>query len=283
MPMLDAMRQKPAQAGRDATTRGEASDGACRGEADGPRHDKSGTGSTLLEAALTRENLQQAFKRVRANKGSAGVDGLDIDQTARMLVTEWPRIRRELLPGGVAGVQPKGCPLCRFGLRPVPSLPSRPFGFNPLTPSRLRRCALRLPPGESPAGYPRRAMLGAPRALPIRLGRIGSAPPHGQGWGGTLGLAAAGCTNACRPQRWRFSPISSRRTVHGHPAWHRYGASTPRLKTGAARRGKGVLACRWGVGLARVSGRAGAAFVRGYRAGHISFWCGSAQGVLVLL
>ncbi|HGN2738146.1 MULTISPECIES: group II intron reverse transcriptase/maturase [Pseudomonadota] len=99
MPMLDAMRQKPAQAGRDATTRGEASDGACRGEADGPRHDKSGTGSTLLEAALTRENLQQAFKRVRANKGSAGVDGLDIDQTARMLVTEWPRIRRELLRG----------------------------------------------------------------------------------------------------------------------------------------------------------------------------------------
>src|SRR5256885_13172782 len=34
-----------------------------------------------------------------------------------------------------------------------------------LTPSRLRRCALRLPPGESPAAYPRRAMLGAP-AIP---------------------------------------------------------------------------------------------------------------------
>ena len=32
-----------------------------------------------------------------------------------------------------------------------------------LTPSHLRRCALRLPPGESPAGYPRRAWLGAPR------------------------------------------------------------------------------------------------------------------------
>ena len=31
-----------------------------------------------------------------------------------------------------------------------------------LTPSRLRRCALRLLPGESPAAYPRRAMLGAP-------------------------------------------------------------------------------------------------------------------------
>ncbi|HBP6806265.1 hypothetical protein FA429_08440 [Pseudomonas aeruginosa] len=32
-----------------------------------------------------------------------------------------------------------------------------------LTPSRLRRCALRLSSGESPAGYPRRAQLGAPQ------------------------------------------------------------------------------------------------------------------------
>ncbi|MCP1634912.1 hypothetical protein J2T32_003390 [Kerstersia gyiorum] len=34
--------------------------------------------------------------------------------------------------------------------------------------------------------------------------------------------------------------------------------------------------------LARISGRAGAAFMRGCRAGHISFRSGSAQGVLVL-
>ncbi len=50
-------------------------------------------------AALTRENLKQAFKRVRANKGAAGADGLDIDQTARHLVTTWPVIREQLLKG----------------------------------------------------------------------------------------------------------------------------------------------------------------------------------------
>lgn len=52
-----------------------------------------------------------------------------------------------------------------------------------LTPSRLRRCALRLPPGESPAGYPRRAQLGAPQTPPNRLRRIGlaSAPPRWTG------------------------------------------------------------------------------------------------------
>src|SRR3546814_1654352 len=85
----------------------------------------------------------------------------------------------------------------------------------------------------------------------------------------TLALAAAGCAGACRPQRWRFLPITSRRTVHGQPARHRYGASTPRLKSGAARCGGGVLACRRVVDLARVSGPAGEAFMRGCRVGPI--------------
>ena len=46
---------------------------------------------------MTRENLKQALKRVRANKGVAGIDGLDIDQTAQYLRTAWPAIREQLL------------------------------------------------------------------------------------------------------------------------------------------------------------------------------------------
>ena len=67
----------------------------------------------LLEAALARENLQQAWKRVKANKGSAGVDGLDIEQTHDWLSTHWPAVRHDLncsnrpvrtrMPGGVGG------------------------------------------------------------------------------------------------------------------------------------------------------------------------------------
>ena len=53
----------------------------------------------LLEAALTRQNLQAAWKRVKANKGAAGVDGLDIEQTARAIRTNWPQTRQELLTG----------------------------------------------------------------------------------------------------------------------------------------------------------------------------------------
>ncbi|MEY4564849.1 MAG: hypothetical protein RLZZ618_4126, partial [Pseudomonadota bacterium] len=53
----------------------------------------------MLEAALTRENLKMAWKRVKANKGGAGVDGLDIEQSTLMLQTKWPQIRQALLTG----------------------------------------------------------------------------------------------------------------------------------------------------------------------------------------
>ena len=96
---LRGVRQMPVQTGRTGVARGEAARVPVSDEACGPRHETGDTGSALLEAVLTRENLKQAFKRVRANKGAAGVDGLDIDQTSRHLVTAWPAIREQLLKG----------------------------------------------------------------------------------------------------------------------------------------------------------------------------------------
>ena len=105
--MSRAMRQMPAQAGRLATEGGEAAGGAVRDEAQGPHHGHRATGpgapaaaaGSLLEAALARENLQRAWKRVKANKGAAGVDGLDIEQTRLWLTTHWPEVRQMLLQG----------------------------------------------------------------------------------------------------------------------------------------------------------------------------------------
>ena len=105
--MSKAMRQMPGRPGRVGVARGEAVRDLISDEADGPLREHPDTGlarlmagaGPLLEAALTRQNLQLAWQRVKANKGAAGVDGLDIEQTARMLRTRWPEIRQALLRG----------------------------------------------------------------------------------------------------------------------------------------------------------------------------------------
>jgi RNA-directed DNA polymerase len=99
MSMQKAVRQMPAKAGREAEGLGEAMSDAFSDEAFCPRHATGHTGSALLQAALTTENLRRALKRVRANKGAAGVDGLDINQTSRHLANAWPGIREQLLSG----------------------------------------------------------------------------------------------------------------------------------------------------------------------------------------
>ena len=107
MGMSKAMRQMPERSGRVGVAHGEAVRDLISDEASGPPHEHPGAGSarpkagagTLLEAALTRENLQAAWKRVKANKGAAGVDGLDIEQTAQLLRTSWPQTRQALLAG----------------------------------------------------------------------------------------------------------------------------------------------------------------------------------------
>lgn len=43
--------------------------------------------------------MQRAWKRVKANKGAAGVDGLDIAQTGQHLKHAWPTIRQQLMAG----------------------------------------------------------------------------------------------------------------------------------------------------------------------------------------
>lgn len=52
---------------------------------------------TLMEEVLRRENLLAALKRVRANKGAPGVDGMTVDELPDHLRQAWPAIREQLL------------------------------------------------------------------------------------------------------------------------------------------------------------------------------------------
>jgi RNA-directed DNA polymerase len=53
----------------------------------------------LMEEVCDRGNLVRAWKRVRQNKGSPGVDGMTIDDTKDYLREHWPSIRSQLLEG----------------------------------------------------------------------------------------------------------------------------------------------------------------------------------------
>jgi RNA-directed DNA polymerase len=53
----------------------------------------------LMEAVCEPENVERAMKRVMANKGSPGVDGVRVDDLPKYLAKQWPTMREQLLAG----------------------------------------------------------------------------------------------------------------------------------------------------------------------------------------
>jgi len=53
----------------------------------------------LMEAVCERQNCRQALARVKSNKGSAGIDGMTVEQLPAYLKRHWPTIREHLLRG----------------------------------------------------------------------------------------------------------------------------------------------------------------------------------------
>jgi len=53
----------------------------------------------MMEEVCERENLIEALRQVKANKGSAGADGMTVGQLTDYLKQHWPTIREQLLSG----------------------------------------------------------------------------------------------------------------------------------------------------------------------------------------
>src|SRR5688572_26229982 len=53
----------------------------------------------LMEEICERRNLEEALRRVRANKGAPGADGMTVDDLVDQLKQQWPTIREQLLQG----------------------------------------------------------------------------------------------------------------------------------------------------------------------------------------
>jgi RNA-directed DNA polymerase len=63
------------------------------------RAESPAIGEQWMEEVCERENCKRALARVKANKGSAGVDGRTVQQLAGFLKQHWPVIREQLLNG----------------------------------------------------------------------------------------------------------------------------------------------------------------------------------------
>ena len=61
--------------------------------------ESSASTDRMMEEIVERENLKEALRRVKANKGSAGVDGMTVNQIGDYLKQHWPAIREQLLSG----------------------------------------------------------------------------------------------------------------------------------------------------------------------------------------
>ena len=53
----------------------------------------------MMEEICEKDNCREALRRVKANKGSPGIDGMTVDVLPEYLVQHWPAIRAQLLSG----------------------------------------------------------------------------------------------------------------------------------------------------------------------------------------
>jgi RNA-directed DNA polymerase len=139
MSLGTARHQKPGQPGRAGGRHGEAVPEAASDEAALARRAQTDCGAgDLLGQALVRENVGRAWKRVKANKGSAGVDGRTVHDTAEYLKQAWPDIRQRLLDGTY-----KPEPVRRVGL-PKPGGGTRELGIPTVTDRLIQQALLQV-------------------------------------------------------------------------------------------------------------------------------------------
>ncbi len=92
-------------------------------------------GDLNMEEVLSRENMSQALRRVKANKGAAGIDEMTVDDLEPYLKAQWSGIRKELLEGTY---KPKAV---RRVMIPKPDGSERPLGI-PIVLDRLIQQAI---------------------------------------------------------------------------------------------------------------------------------------------
>ena len=101
--------------------------GTCDLSAENPK-----PGTDLMERVVAPENLRAAYRRVRANKGAPGVDGMTVNELAGYLRANGSVIREQLLAGEYQPAAVRGHELSKAGggVRVLASIPTAPRAAN---------------------------------------------------------------------------------------------------------------------------------------------------------
>lgn len=119
------MKDRTKEEGIDPVTDGATEDARRRGQSESQRGGKHGApqGPTMIEEILEPENLARAWKRVKANKGAPGIDGMTVEAFPAFAREHWPRVATAIREGNY-----RPAPVKRAWV-PKPDGSQRPLGI----------------------------------------------------------------------------------------------------------------------------------------------------------
>jgi group II intron reverse transcriptase/maturase len=100
-----------------------------------------------MERIVESGNMNRAYRRVKANKGVAGVDGMSVDELADYVKSCWPELKRELLEGNY---RPE--PVLRVEL-PKPDGGTRPLGIPTVLDRLIQQAVLQVLQGDNDESF----------------------------------------------------------------------------------------------------------------------------------
>lgn len=119
------MKDRTNEEGIDPATDGPTDNARRRGESESHRGGRHGAPQerTMIEEILEPENLAQAWKRVKANRGAPGIDGMTVEDFPAFAREHWPRIASAIREGNY-----RPAPVRRVWI-PKPDGTERPLGI----------------------------------------------------------------------------------------------------------------------------------------------------------